>query len=326
MSEVGSDPTRATSVTAGAGQEPLYALREAREAAGLHIAALAAALKVPVRKLEALEAGRYGELPDLTFARALASSACRHLRVDSKPILEQIPMRRDTALGTPPHAISAPFKSPAPGGAVSAPSWLGRPSVIVAGALVLGAVALLLLPPWERLPTIGSVVLQAPGQSVESLSSEPSLPVLSPGANQAQSEGIPAEQDSEPVAAVDSEGLVEVAPAQRTDAVAGDTAASSVLEPPAPPGGPSTAAASTDGSGAVLYIEATGESWLEVTNGAGAVVAQRLLKPGDTLEFSSAPPYRVVLGRAEAAKVLVRGQAFDIMPYARNSVARFEAR
>ncbi|MCU0761455.1 MAG: DUF4115 domain-containing protein [Hydrogenophaga sp.] len=76
----------------------------------------------------------------------------------------------------------------------------------------------------------------------------------------------------------------------------------------------------------MLYIEATGESWLEVTNGAGAVVAQRLLKPGDTLEFSSAPPYRVVLGRAEAAKVLVRGQAFDIMPYARNSVARFEAR
>ena len=57
-------------------------LRAAREAAGLHIAALAAALKVPVRKLEALEAGRYGELPDLTFARALASSACRHLKVD----------------------------------------------------------------------------------------------------------------------------------------------------------------------------------------------------------------------------------------------------
>ena len=37
-------------------------LREARDAAGLHIAALAAALTVPVRKLEALEAGRYEEL------------------------------------------------------------------------------------------------------------------------------------------------------------------------------------------------------------------------------------------------------------------------
>ena len=68
-------------------------LRAAREAAGLHIAALAAALKVPVRKLEALEAGRYEELPDLTFARALASSACRHLKIDPAPVLEQIPNR-----------------------------------------------------------------------------------------------------------------------------------------------------------------------------------------------------------------------------------------
>ncbi|MBU7575138.1 MAG: helix-turn-helix domain-containing protein, partial [Hydrogenophaga sp.] len=66
---------------AGEGASRPVLLRAAREAAGLHIAALAAALKVPVKKLEALEAGRYSELPDLTFARALASSACRHLKV-----------------------------------------------------------------------------------------------------------------------------------------------------------------------------------------------------------------------------------------------------
>ena len=74
-------------------------LREAREAAGLHIAAMAAALKVPVRKLEALEAGRYDELPDLTFARALASSACRQLKIDPAPVLEQIPQNPAPALG-----------------------------------------------------------------------------------------------------------------------------------------------------------------------------------------------------------------------------------
>ena len=39
-------------------------LREARAAAGLHIAALAVSLKVPVRKLEALEADRLYLLPD----------------------------------------------------------------------------------------------------------------------------------------------------------------------------------------------------------------------------------------------------------------------
>ena len=49
-------------------------LRKAREATGLHVAALAVSLKVPVSKLEALEAGRIDLLPDLTFARALAAS------------------------------------------------------------------------------------------------------------------------------------------------------------------------------------------------------------------------------------------------------------
>jgi cytoskeleton protein RodZ len=59
------------SVTAGA------LLRDAREAAGLHIAALAVALKVPVAKLEALEADNFSALPDMVFVRAQdRSSSC----------------------------------------------------------------------------------------------------------------------------------------------------------------------------------------------------------------------------------------------------------
>ena len=49
-------------------------LREARELEGLDIAALAVSLKVPVKKLEALEADRFDLLPDTVFARALAAS------------------------------------------------------------------------------------------------------------------------------------------------------------------------------------------------------------------------------------------------------------
>src|SRR3954467_4745083 len=72
-------------VTAGA------MLRRAREAAGLHIAALAVALKVPVRKLEALEENRLDQLPDAGFMRALASSVCRALKIDSQPVLDRLP-------------------------------------------------------------------------------------------------------------------------------------------------------------------------------------------------------------------------------------------
>ena len=59
------------------GVTPGGLLREARQASGLHIAALAAALKVPVSKLEALESDNYEALPDAVFVRALASSVCR---------------------------------------------------------------------------------------------------------------------------------------------------------------------------------------------------------------------------------------------------------
>src|SRR5438105_7319249 len=66
-------------------------LRRAREAAGLHVAALAVSLKVPVRKLEALEDSRFDELPDVVFVRALASSVCRALKIDAQPVLDRLP-------------------------------------------------------------------------------------------------------------------------------------------------------------------------------------------------------------------------------------------
>ena len=55
-------PSASEARTAGA------MLRAARERQGLHIAALAASIKVPPAKLEALEAGRYEALTDSTVA------------------------------------------------------------------------------------------------------------------------------------------------------------------------------------------------------------------------------------------------------------------
>jgi len=67
-------------------------LRRAREAAGMHVAAVAVSLKVPVRKLEALENDRLPkELGDPVFIRGLASSVCRSLKVDPQPVLERLP-------------------------------------------------------------------------------------------------------------------------------------------------------------------------------------------------------------------------------------------
>lgn len=280
---------------------PPVALRQAREAAGLHVAALAAALKVPVKKLEALEAGRYEELPDLTFARALASSACRHLRVDPAVVLAQIPQAQRPALGESSQVINAPFK-PAEKLVSSSPAgWLSRTALLGAIALLLAALVLVFMPDLGEQFSFGSPSTDTPSTVIQE--------TLAPAEEPAGVASAPAE-------------AVAAAPAA-AEAVA-STPAAAAAESAAPAAAPVPEAAAP--GVAILSLTAAGDSWIEVINGSGSVVVQRMLRTGDVLDFSTAPPYAVVLGRADAVKVTVRGQAFDVTPFARNSVARFEVK
>lgn len=271
-------------------------LREAREAAGLHIAALAAALKVPVKKLEALEAGRYADLPDMTFARALASSACRHLKVDPAAVLEQIPLARQPSLGDSDQVINAPFKGS------DAPSrepmvWLSRPAPVIVLVLLVAALVLWFWP-----------------------ASEPAVP-LADGARPAESAAVVAASVDPVPAAPVSEAVTAT-----IEAPAAAPAVVTVVPVPAPTDVASATVTAVPAADSLLSIAVSAESWVEVINGRGGVVVQRMFKPGDAMDFSAAPPYSVIIGRADVARVTVRGQPFDIAPYARNSVARFEVK
>ena len=121
-------------------------LRRAREAAGLHVAALAVSLKVPVRKLEALEEGRYELLTDAVFVRALASSVCRTLKIDPQPVLERLPQTTVPRLARDGDSINAPFRAPNDG---APPTWmhqLTRPVFLAVFGLLLAALVVVLLP------------------------------------------------------------------------------------------------------------------------------------------------------------------------------------
>ncbi len=317
-------------------------LREAREAAGLHIAALAAALKVPVRKLEALEAGRYDELPDMTFARALASSACRQLKIDPAPVLAQLPQSQRPALVVDDHALNAPFKSGSDAPPMSPLSWLSRPALLGAIAVLLGALVIVFLPKAEApsqgtAPTAADAVAQTAAAPVTA----PAAPLFQPGAEPAPvpaatSAGA-ASGSTDPTAATAPTATggtspAPAAPAASTESVAPAPASQPPATPVAAPAAvapaPSApvAAAASASAGAVVSLVASEESWAEVVNGTGTVVLQRLLQPGERVEFSAAPPYAVVLGNAAVVQVTLRGRAFDAAAIARNNVARFEAR
>ena len=76
----------------------------------------------------------------------------------------------------------------------------------------------------------------------------------------------------------------------------------------------------------VLRVSAKNETWLQVIRPDGTVLMDRLLQTGDVVDMGSAPPYTLVLGRASAAQVFVRGQAIPLAPHTRGDVARYEVK
>ena len=98
MSEVPlmSEPTTVNpALSAGA------LLRLAREQQGMHIAMLAAQIKVPVKKVQALEADQFEEFASAVFVRSLAASVCRTLKVDAAPVLALLPQPDNLMLSKP---------------------------------------------------------------------------------------------------------------------------------------------------------------------------------------------------------------------------------
>jgi cytoskeleton protein RodZ len=86
-------------------------LRQRREALGMHVVGLSAVLKVPVARLQALEEGRFDELPNLIFARALAGSVCRTLKLDPAAVLAGMPLPPATPDVRPVKGLDTPIET-----------------------------------------------------------------------------------------------------------------------------------------------------------------------------------------------------------------------
>ncbi len=314
-------------------------LRDAREAAGLHIAALAASLKVPVKKLEALEQDRFDLLPDAVFVRALASSVCRTLKIDPTQVLERMPQSAAPRLAQRSASINAPFSSPADGSRASPWKHASRPAVLAVLALLLGALVLIFLPGVAEEPV--TVKRDAEdGLAVAATEKPQSLPATMVMAGASLASGAAPEVSAaiNVASASAAEGPVPAAPPGEVAVapVTPQVAMQSTL-PVAPvatavatstsPGAPLAASAPvTAVPGGIVTFRAKQESWVEVTDAKGAVVLRRTLAPGEVAGASGALPLAAVVGRADATQVQVRGRTFDLTAVARDNVARFEVK
>lgn len=277
---------------AGAGAGAL--LRAAREKQGLHIAALAAAIKVTQRKLEALEADRFDELPDATFTRALAQTVCRQLKIDPKPVLERLPPAAPVDLDTTSGALNAPFRDRPGREDPGLGSIALRPWMLGAGVLVAAAAAVYLLPAglFNRVPQ--------PPASVPVVVQQPMMP---PPVEAAAS--APADL---PVVAVAPEP-----PASQPVVAAGPAVEPALAPQPSAPAAPG-----------VVQLRSSAASWVEARDARGQVLLFRTVQAGESVGLDGALPIRLTIGNAAATQVALRGKPVDLAPRTRDNVARVE--
>jgi cytoskeleton protein RodZ len=301
MSESGAqDANRSTGASPSAGT----LLRTARQAQGLHIAALAASIKVSQRKLELLEADRLAELPDATFARALAQTICRSLKIDPAPVLAALPQAPGYRLDAVDGGINTPFRD-RPGRHEPAPFLaLTSPGVWVT-ALIAGAALLVLLMPADWASSIQSAISSPPPATPAS-----AAPLV------AAAEPLPLAAEPADVAAV---------PADAASAAIGYVAASAVVvDLPASSAASALPVIATAVAVGPLQLKASAETWVEVVDGESKVLVSRMLASGEALVLNGAPPFKLKIGNAAGTSVAFRGQVVDLASSTRENVARLE--
>ncbi|KRB39324.1 hypothetical protein ASD94_18645 [Acidovorax sp. Root70] len=81
-----------------------------------------------------------------------------------------------------------------------------------------------------------------------------------------------------------------------------------------------------EASTGALVLRARASSWVQVRDANGALALQRNLAAGESVSVSAPTPLAVIVGRADATEVIVRGKPFDLTAVARENVARFEVK
>lgn len=285
----------------GGGSDSAGALiRRAREHAGLHVGVLAASLKVPVQRIEALEADRHDLLPGPVFTRALASSVCRLLKLDSAAVLALLPKASQhdlVVLGD----LNQTFRSVGHGSAGRARVRLSRPAAIAGAALLLAAVLVYALPGLDVFRQARPAILALPAPKAPGVVTETVAPV---------------HRSATSTMAVAPAGASATGPLLP----APPPTASPPSAPPAQAAAPSPVAVDSG----PLSFSVQKPTWVEVIDAAGVVVLRRTLNPGEELSATGKMPLRVTVGDVDGLQAKVRGQAKDLRPLAQNNVARFE--
>ena len=303
----------AAAVSAGA------LLRQARQAQGVALEDLAATLKVPVEKLQALEDEDWQRLPDVVFLRALAQTICRTLHLEAAPVLALLPQQKVTALA-PQGGLNAPMRERGVPSILATNTkhspwpWVVLLLIVLGGGGYLGVQWM--APEWVR--GVSTTVSAPSDPAGDSPLFSPAVPEEGDGGGMGNM-GDVAQAGEVPM--VQAAALMQPALPEEEGAQPGFAAPAPAAEPAAAPAAQAAASVSP-----VLRITAKGATWVQVLDAQQRLLIEKILQDGEVFSTSAPKPLTVAVGKADLATVEVNGAPFDVQAVARSNVARFEVK
>lgn len=269
-------------------------LRRAREARGMTIEGVGAAIKLAARQVEAIEADDYARLTSATYARGFIRNYASLMGLDAQALLAQLDRHEVRAR---PQLVEQANVG------VAMPSQSARRKwMLPLLALSVPALAAVALYVWfEFWPA-----------DAQPAAVEPTSAVVSPPAAEAAPE-VPA---TEPVPPVDPQTAAVPAEVPPPNPSPDATAA----VPPAP-AQPAPAAPAVPGQ-RQLNFRFTADSWIEMRDAQGRVVLSELNRAGSTRSFTAVFPVSLVIGNAKSVTMDIDGTPYDLVPSTKVEVAR----
>lgn len=295
--------TTAAMTTQPAGDGIGAMLRARREELGLTQADVASVVKLPPRRIDALECERWQELPDGTYLRGFLRNIARALDLDPATLLQRVdasvpgrdPERQLVAPGATTHV-------PLPRRSGPADDRRGGRAFVFgafAFALIAAAIAWSGTDSFDRAMTAGRALIDA-----------------------RSGRAAPGPTEAPPTATAST--VVESLAAPVGPTAAGPVAPATAATEATPVATPVVAAAPAVATAAEpLAVHVTADSWLEVRSGDGKVQIRRNVTAGTDQTFDGPAPFTVVVGNTTGVALRFRGQPVDLGPYTKGQVARF---
>lgn len=290
------------------------ALRDAREAQGITLDAVAQRLHLMQRQVEAMETDDFESLGQPVFARGFVRNYARLLGLAPEALLASM-------VGAPAEtAVVSHVATPAPR------SWLTSPWLIL---LLLGLLLMVTVPValylWLNSDVENVLVNQAPAiQRRPAPVAAPVVPAPAPAPVPAPVVELPDGQMQMPAplttepAVTPAEPATTVVPAAQPATPV--TPAPSVTAPVAPAAPVTPPVAVAKGS---LRLVFSADSWTEVKDASGRMLLRKLNPGGSSVDIQGQPPFEMVIGDASQVQLTYNGRPVDLKPYIAVTVARF---